>query len=322
MNLHFAVILVTALPAAALAQQELAAPAAPPADGRSAPEMDGHVFQPSILVASPFRSTTFKVGIAYGVGKATATRYDSGGNAVGTNEYSFAEFLQTFRYEYRFLEWLSAGPVVVTSLYSGVDGPSVVSVGAEVGLGAGVGVKAGYRFGPVQTALLVEAGYFPEYSLVVGAALSEAVKNGVIDPGSALQVSHALSVNPQVAASWAPLPALGLTANVGYMFKSLHPSSGENRNQNGFQFGGLLDFDFGRISSVPIGVLAGYKLIAPIGTENQDGVSRVESVSAGITYTARQRLSLGLELTRSFFSIRPPFDASGNQAQLGLQYYW
>jgi len=73
---------------------------------------------------------------------------------------------------------------------------------------------------------------------------------------------------------------------------------------------------------VPIGVLAGYKLIAPIGTKDQDGVSRVENVSLGITYTARQRLSLGLEFGHRFFTIRPPFDASDNEAQLGIQYYW
>jgi hypothetical protein len=315
-------VLVVALPAAVLAQQE-----APPATseprvvGRTAPELNGHIFMPSALVDPPFRSTTAKVGLLYGVGTATGPKYDSSGQVPGeTTDYTFAAMAQTFRYEYQFLDWLSGGVAILTSLYSGVTGASVVSVGAEIGVGAGLRARAGHRFGPVETAFIIDVATQPEYGLLVAAALLRAVNDGVIDPGSALQATHSLTVNPALSAAWAPIPALGLTVNLGYLFKSLRLTGGaEVLNQSGIQFSGVVDFDFGKITSTPVGVQAGYRIAAPIGS---DGISRIEDVTAGVFYTARREFSLGLELGWRSFTIRPPLDSSLKLAQIELQYYW
>jgi len=320
MNSYLAVVLVAALPAAALAQQEVGA-AAPAEDGRTAPVLNGHLFSPSVLVDSPFRETTFKLGILYGFGKATGQKYDRNGPVPGeTVDYTFAAFAQTFRYEYQFLDWLSAGVLAVTTLYSGIDGPSVVSVGAEVGVGAGARVKAGHQFGPVQTAIVFDVSSAPEYGFLVAAALIKAIQQGVIDAGSALQATHAVTVNPVLAAAWAPIPALGLTANVGYVYKYLRLSGGAvTTGQNAFQIGGVLDFDFGKVSSVPVAVVAGSKLITPLG---DGGIPKIEDYSIGFSYTARRRLGLNLEIGRRDFTIREGLDSNGTLAQLGLQYYW
>ncbi|HYS10449.1 MAG TPA: hypothetical protein VEP66_17045 [Myxococcales bacterium] len=321
MNLRLGMVLVAVLPASAIAQQETRAnPADQPAAARTAPVLNGHTFMPTFIVDTPFRETTFRLGLLYGFGSATGPRYDIHGNPIGTADYTFASFAQTFRFDYQFLEWLSAGATIITSLYSGIDGPSVVSIGAQVGVGAGLNVKAGYRFGPVQTAIGLDVSNSPQYGFLIAATLIKAVQQGVIDPGTALQANHVRTVNPFAAASWAPFPALGLTANFGYLYKELRLSGvGAVDHQNGLQFGMAADFDFAKISSVPIGLLAAYRISAPIGDSD---LEKIDDITGGIFYTAQREISLGLEVGWRSFTIRPPLDSTMTFAQLGLQYYW
>jgi hypothetical protein len=324
MKVHVAVVLAVWIPGAAIAQLATRSEEpAPRSEGpRTAPEMDGHQFLPSQVTETPFRETTFKLGILYGFGTATGPRYTvSGGQLVqsGEADYTFAAFAQTFRYEYRFAEWLSAGTVVLTNLYSGIDGPSVFAVGAEVGVGFGLRVKAGHRFGPIETAILVDASTAPEFGLLVAAAVASAIRNGTINPGASLQATHALTVTPLATASWALFPALGLTLNAGYVYKSLRLNGVNIANQSGAQFAAMTDFDFAKISSVPLGLVAAYRLTAPIG---DGGVERVDDISGGLYYTARRELGLGMEIGWRSFTIRPPLDSKGVLLQLSLQYYW
>jgi hypothetical protein len=324
MRVQVAVVLAVSFPAIALAQPATRTEEPPPrvADARTAPEMNGHVFLPSALVDTPFRETTFKLGLAYGFGTATGPRFIvSNGQVVqsGQADYSFADFGQTFRYEYRFAEWLSAGLVILTNLYSGIDGPSAVAVGAEIGIGAGLRVKAGHRFGPVETAIIVDVATTPQLSLLMAAAIARAIQDGVIDAGASLQAAHAGTFSPLATASWAPWPALGLTLNAGYVYKSLFLNGVNIAHQNGVQLAAMTDFDFGKISSVPIGVLAAYRLTAPVG---DGGVDRIDDITGGIFYTAHRELGLGLEVGWRSFSIRPPLDSKVVLAQIGLQYYW
>jgi len=324
MNVRLAVVLAVSSSAVAYAQPATRTEEPTPqvVEAPTAPVMDGHQFLPSQVIETPFRETTFKLGILYGFGSATGPRYTiSGGQVVqvGQADYTFAAFAQTFRYEYRFAEWLSAGAVVLTNLYSGIDGPSAIAVGAEVGIGFGLRVKAGHRFGPIETAILVDASTAPEFGLLVAVAIKDAINSGALQPGSSLQSTHALTVTPLATASWALFPALGLTLNGGYVYKSLRLNGVNIANQSGAQFAAMADFDFGKISSVPLGLAAGYRLTAPLG---DIGVERVDDISGGLFYTARRELGLGMEIGWRAFTIRPPLDSKGVLVQLNLQYYW
>ena len=323
MKLRLVMVFAAALPAAAIAQSEARADAPAPREHRTVPELEGHVFMPSILVESPFRSTVFKLGLLYGVGDATGPRYDINGNVTGNNSYTYGTLAQTFRYEYQFAEWLSAGAVVLTSMYTGLDGPSAVSIGAQFGVGIGGRVKAGHRFGPVETAVTVEASTGPEYGILVAAALVRALKDKVIDFGSALQATHVVTVTPGVTASWAPLPALGVTANVAYVYKSLRLSDAPISDESGVQYAAAVDFDFAKVSSVPIGLLAAFRITSPLGS---DGIPTVKDFSGGIFYTGIREVGLGLEVGWRSFTLRPgtsvPLEATATVAQLGFQYYW
>src|SRR5215470_18225280 len=111
MNVRRVLFLAVTLPVAAVAQQQPQT-GAQPVSHLTVPELNGHVFMPSFLVDTPFRETTFKLGLLYGFGHATGPKYQvSGGQVVqnGTADYTYADLAQTFRFDYRFADWLSAG---------------------------------------------------------------------------------------------------------------------------------------------------------------------------------------------------------------------
>ena len=324
MNARVAVVLAAAVPLRTLAQQEPAERFAPtPVEHRTVPELNGHVFQPSFLVDLPFRMTTFKLGLLYGVGDATGPSYDINGNVTGTKDYTFAAMAQTFRFEYQFLEWLSAGAFVVTTMYSGIDGPSAIAVGAQVGIGGGLRARAGHRFGPVETAFTFDVSDGPEYGILVAAAVVAALRDRVIEPGQALQTTHSLTVNPGLSASWAPWPALGLTANAGYVFKSLHVSETNILDQNAIQFAGVADLDLNKLLSWSISVTGGYRVTAGVGN---DSVPTTHDVSGGIFYNGIRELAAGVEVGWRKFTLRPntstALDSHATIAQIEIQYYW
>jgi len=318
MRRQLALVLVAVLPTAVMADQEAAAAEPAKAAPSSKRELDGHVFAPSLFVIPPFRETTFQLGLLYGVGNATGPTYDSSGNVTGTQDLSLAALAQTFNYEYRFLEWLSAGVTAVTLAYTGITGASVVSIGAQVGIGLGAEVKLGHRFGPVETALLLDVSYAPQYGFLIADAILRALRDHVLDPAAALETTHSLTLSPTLAAAWAPFPALGLTGNLGYVFKSVRLSGTDILEQSAILIGVEADFDFGKISSTPIGLLASYRLSNPVAGD----FPRVQDISGGISYTGRPELGLGLEIGSRRYYVRPGLLATATVAQIGLQYYW
>ncbi len=134
-----------------------------------------------------------------------------------------------------------------------------------------------------------------------------------------METTHALTLSPGLAAGWAPFPALGLTGNLAYVFKSVRLSGAEILDQNAILIAAAADFDFGKISSTPIGLLAAYRLTDPVGS---GGVPRIQDISGGISYTGRPELGLGLEIGTRWYNVRPGIPATVVLAQIGLQYYW
>jgi len=130
-----------------MADQEAAAAEPAKAAPSSKRELDGHV--------SRLRCSSFRPSGRLRFSSGSLRRRQRHRSDVrlerqrdGTQDLSLAALAQTFNYEYRFLEWLSAGFTAVTLAYTGITGASVVSIGAQVGIGLGAEVKLGHRFGP------------------------------------------------------------------------------------------------------------------------------------------------------------------------------
>src|SRR5262249_51478596 len=159
-------------------------------------------------------------------------------------------------------------------------------------------VKAGQRLGPVETAIIVDAAATPEFGYLVGQALVKAIRDKILDPWAAFQQKHNVTVTGELAVAFAPTTALGLTANFGYEHQSLKVNGTTIGDQGAALIAAAADFDFGKISSVPIGLNLAYRLTAPLGSSE---LQQVNDLSGGIFYTARKELGLGLEIGwRSF----------------------
>jgi hypothetical protein len=280
--------------------------------------LDGHVFQPSFLVRSPLATTSFNVNLAYGVGDATGPTYNIRGEIDGERQYSFAQMGQTFAYERQLAQGVSVGGGLLTSLYSGTDSASALVIGADVSIGGFARATAGRRLGPVQTALTLDVIYGPRLGIVVIDAIKDSLANGV-GSGSALALQDVLTLQPGVAAAWAPHPALGVTASLGWQWVSLDKEDGTS-DGSALAFGIAADLDLKPLTrNVPLGLLAAYHFLEPLQGED---VTRIQDFSIGAFYTAKPELVLGAEIGWRWFSIRPDIDASSAILDVRANYYW
>jgi len=206
----------------------------------------------------------------------------------------------------------------VSQLYSGIDGPSAVVVGAAIGVGAFVRGTAGRRLGPVQAALTFDASYAPRFGILVFDAIEKALQDRELESGAALELTNAWTMKPGFAVSWAPTAALGLTAAVDYQWVSLDLEGPDTERQDGFDAGIAADLDFGTFTKVPVALIGAFHVLGPLGSSDID---RVTDFSGGVFYTGRPELVLGLEVARRSFMLRD-LDSDATLAQIRLQYLW
>ncbi len=278
--------------------------------------LNGHVFTPGILIRSPFATTTFVADLQYGSGTATGTKYILN-QPMRTETYTFAAEAQNFGYEKKLMEGVSIGGGIVSQLYSGIDGPSVVVVGTQIGAGAFGRVTAGRKLGPVQAALYFDATYGPRFGILVLDAIEQAL-NGNADTASAFSQSNAWTLQPGLAAAWAPHPAIGITGSVDYQWLSLDTTYQSRQNESGVDAALAAEVNLGHWTPAAMTIQGGYRVTAPLGS---NGVSRVIDWSAGAFYTGRPALALGLEVAFRSFTLRG-LDANATVAQIRTQYYW
>jgi hypothetical protein len=274
------------------------------------------VFTPGLLIRSPFATTSFVADLQYGSGTAKGTKY-VGNQPIEAQTFTFAAEAQNFGYEKKLFEGISVGGGIVSQLYSGIDGPSVVVLGTQIGAGAFGRVTAGRRLGPVQAALYFDATYGPRFGILVLDAIEQAL-DGNVDTASAFATSNAWTLQPGLAAAWAPHPAIGITGSVDYQWLSLDTTSTTRQNESGVDAAIAADLNLGYWTPVAMTLVGAYRLTAPLGS---NGVSRVDDWSAGAYYTGRPALALGLEVGfRSFTYLT--LDANATVAQIRVQYFW
>jgi hypothetical protein len=320
-----------AAPEGSPAQQAAAAPggaAVAKAEGREGGAVEpgaadrtlgAHVFTPASLVRSPFTVTSFQADLWYGSGTAKGPYYDSGGLLSGEATYTFAAMGQTFAYEKKLAEGLSGAVGAVTQLYSGIDGPSAIVVGVEVGFGAFGRLTAARRLGPVQAALTFDASYAPKMGILVYDAIKRAIDTGGLDDSSAFSQQNAWTLKPGLSAAWSPHPVLGLTASLDYQWVAVDLVGGGSDHAYGLDTALAADLDLDRWIKAPVALVGAFHLTAPLGSS---GISRVTAWSGGIFYSGRPALVLGLEIGHQSFALRETLDSNLDLAQIRVQYLW
>jgi hypothetical protein len=310
---------------AASAPAGAAAPAHP--EGR---ELAGHLFMPSLGIRGPFAVTNFGTFLVVGQGStsvsATLTLPDGSIRPIG-GSVDYVAIGGVLAYEYQFLRGVSARFGLSESLYSGTTGTALAVVGTNVRLGLDAGLTAGTTFGDsLRVAAVIDASTAPRMGLKLGAGLEALFRscqagNCEFDLANLFNQQNVVTLQPGVAAAWAPHRSVGVTANLSYAWSSIAVTDQPDLTTGGVAAGAAVDFDFMGVSKVPVGLQLTWASLIPV---SGDTSSRYTDVGGGLFYTGQKDLSLGLQLFVRRFKVVPEVEVSWTTtlAQIGLRYFW
>jgi hypothetical protein len=322
-----------AAPAATSTATPAAAPASPAAEpANQGRELGGHVFMPTLGIQGPFAVTSFGTFLTLGEGSTVASstiQLPSGALEPVSGSVTYVAIGGVLAYEYEFLRGVSARIGISESLYSGTTGLAVAVVGTNARLGFGAGLTAGMTLGDsLRLSAVADVTSAPRLGLLLGPALqafADSCRSGLTDCtfdfGLLFQQENVIELQPGVAVGWAPLKSLGVTGNLSYSYSSIKTKGGGSASQSGVSAGAAVDFDFGAVSRVPVGLQLTWASLVPVSGE---GNTRYTDIGGGLFYTGRKDLSLGLQLVVRRFRVVPEVDVSWTtvMSQVGLRYFW
>jgi hypothetical protein len=317
-----------AAPAAVPAATAATVAAEPPRpEGR---ELAGHLFMPTLGIRGPFSVTNFGTFLTVGQGSTTAsvtlTLPDGSTKPIG-GSVDYVAIGGILSYQYEFVRGVSARLGLSESLYSGTTGTALAVVGTNVRLGLDAGLTAGLTFGDsLRVAAVIDASSAPRMGLKLGAVLEGLARSCqagdcVFDLQDLFNQQNVLTLQPGVAAGWAPHKSVGVTANLSYSWSSIAVSNKPTLTTGGVVAGAAVDFDFMGVSKVPVGLQLTWASLFPV---SGDTSSQYTDVGGGLFYTGQKDLSLGLQLFVRRFKVVPEVEVSWTTvlSQIGLRYFW
>ncbi|HVZ32494.1 MAG TPA: hypothetical protein VG963_08710 [Polyangiaceae bacterium] len=308
---------------------------APPnlSDRNEGRQLGGHTFLPVVDMVGPFATTSFGTFLTVGAGSTKGSLSlqlpGSAAAQIFSGNVSYAAVGGVIGYEYSFLRDFAARVVLSETLYSGTTGTSAAVVGTNARLGGDVGLTGGFQIGQsLRISGVFDASYVPRIGLLIGPAIESAFNNCAMsvsdckfDFGQLFSQQNILALTPGVAAAWALLPALGLTANVSYSYAHLERSGSAGVDEGSLSFGAALDLDLWSLSAAPVGLQAIWNTQVSIAGPNDLSYT---DLGGGLFYTGRKDLSVGLQVINRRFRVVPDVDVSWGTvlALTGLRYYW
>jgi len=295
--------------------------------------LNGHVFIPSRYITSPFSQTLFGMGVVFGAASSTGPTFilsgPDAGQVTGTEDYTYGLLGLGFEFHFKLAEWLSLRFAGAGSVFTGIDGKSVLVVGASGSAGGQAGLTAGMPIGDqTRVALTFDVEYTPSIDITVAAGIISALETNDVSSSDYLNDQNILTLVPGVAAAWAPVAPLGLTANFAFVRPQTERDS-VTTSRNGVRLGLLADFDLGRLRpQLPMGFVAGYSGDLPV---SGDGLSRIHRFYGGIAYTGREDLYLGVEVGYRKYTLRDisssdpatsSLDSDGVAVTIAMRYFW
>jgi hypothetical protein len=286
--------------------------------------LNGHVFMPSATVQGALTTTSFGTFLILGLGTA------SGSFQVGERDYAgsfdYAGAGASLGYEHAFRRYFSARFALAEIIYSGIDGPSAIVVGTSLQVSGSVGLTASLPIGDsLRVGVLFDAASSPGLALTIANGLQAIIDDcqaGNCNPseGSIFGTNRATTLQPALAANWAPWRPLGFTANAAYVHVS-QDQGDETFTGEAVSVAGAADLDLVDVSKVPIGLQLAFSWTAPIGGT---GLQHVTDLGGGIFYTGSQHLALGLQVVSRRFAVQPTVEVSWSTflSTIGLRYYW
>lgn len=321
--LRTAALLTLLTATAALAEEEA------PSSRR---ELAGHTFAPTPGITSAFAATRFGTYLTMGYGSTTGSftlTLPDGSLQTFSGSVEYAAVGGLLTYELAFLEGFSARVTITETIYSGTTGASVATVGTNVRAGLGLGLTWSIPVTEsLRLAVIADASTAPRFTLLIGAALRDAYDRCQADPSNCsfdfsklFQQNDVVQLRPGVAAAWAPTPSLGVSANVAWVQLTQQQVGGDSASAGTWDLGLALDFDLGKLTTVPLGLQATVASQIPVSGQAN---ARFTDLGTAILYTGRKDLSAGVHLVVRRFKVVPEVDVSWSTFVMfaGLTYYW
>ena len=287
--------------------------------GDTGREVNGHTFQPTDLLPQPFCTT--HVGLSTGFGFATLSTpaVDEDGYATGgTAHYRLAALAEWLDLQLAPLEWLAVRGKVQGNVLSGADPDAALTFGANVGLEYALGTTVRvFRARWLQAAVSLDVDRNHGYRFSPSDAIVASLQAGRIDANTLLTRSTETDLLLMGQVAVAPTAAFGAWLAGGYA-RAWTSSEGQTSNEGLYGAGLGASLDFAPLAQVPVGLVAAYLW----QKSSTGGASATHNVSAGVFYTGRRNLALGLEAGYMLQSPVADVDLSVVTAQIRLRYYW
>jgi hypothetical protein len=283
-------------------------------------ELNGHLFMPAFDVPGPFPTTSLSSSFVLAYGQTTSNLQIGNQNFSGTLDY--AGIGGIVEYEQSFLRYFSARLVINDIVYSGINGSSALTIGSHVQVGITPGVTASLRLGEtVRLGVLFDVQFAPSLGLTFATGIQNVVNTCQagqchIDLGTIFLQQNVTTIQPALAAAWAPTRGFGLTANAAYAH-----ASGNGLTGQAAVLGAAVEFDFGAVSSVPIGLQGQVSWTAPF---SGNALQHVTDVGGGLFYTGRKNLAAGIQVLNRRFAVSSGVDVSWRTfvSNVTVRYYW
>jgi hypothetical protein len=305
------------LPSVALASTE----PEPVDDSQSGRTTGEHLQIPSRLVRDPFVTTFFGLATAAGFGEVKGPSFSlQGVQILGRRSYHIGFLGEQFDAGVRLLPWLSIRLSGVGAALTGTDGASALVVGATAFSSGSAGLTLATQIGGnLRLAFVGDVLYRPQFDVTVVGGLAASIASGSIDPSGIFSRADLTVYTAGVSAAYGVGKALGLIANVNYQHQR---SDRQGVVNNANDLGGSAQFDvnFGAISPVPLAIVGSYRVDTAFALGS---FNTTQEVAAGLYYTGRTALVLGLDVGARFFDLRT--SALDTRAGIGtfvLRYYF
>ncbi|MFO0578607.1 MAG: hypothetical protein U1A78_31775 [Polyangia bacterium] len=292
-------------------------------------ELAGHTFIPSVLLGDAFPVTSFGVFTAGTFASGSATVDAADGSGPQALSLAQAAASHGFALQLGMTRFLAAGLSLRGSVNSGLTQDALALSGTDAGFSVSTHVLGSIPIRErMRVALQLEIDYSQNYNVNVveplRTAFAESVRSlsDLLDrldgiEQRLLQRRSVLTLAPRAILAVGLHRAIGLRVQLGYLHQIV--LSGDTVPVPCPSVGLLFSWDLGAVTKVPVGLLTGYRLDA-MRLEGGDRIAH--SLHAGLFYTGRRHLALGVEggatLQRPFFGAM----LTELQALFTLKHFW
>lgn len=285
-------------------------------------ELAGHVFFPSLVVQDPFVSTYFSLFTSAGYEWIDGPAFDPLGNRTSdTRSYRAAELAQGATFQVNLASCLAIRVTGGGGIDAGVNARSALVVGALQPISGGVGATLSWKLAPnLRFGFTGDLLYTKSRLIQPLVAVQESlVAADVVTSGVSQQLSG-YSALPGVTAAFTANDTLGFVAAAQYSYTRVTDGDSLNRQYVGLGISAQVDLLPG--SGIPVGFLGSYRATLPFESD----VRVTNTVEAGIFYTGRKDLDLGLVAQGKWLDLRPDhlfrLDSTQGIGTFEMRYHW